>query len=82
MILLSITTTMEIIELVFTTCTYNHHTVTVEQYQGTIMSCHTVNITCYTHTASVYQGNKIYIVCLNGGARNQLNNQLLSLFLL
>ena len=26
---------------------YNHHTVTVEQYQGTLMSCHTVNITCY-----------------------------------
>ena len=50
MILLNITicTTMEIMELVFTTCTYNHHTVTVGQYQGTLMSCHTVNITCYT----------------------------------
>ena len=41
MILLNITiyTTMEIMELVFTTCTYNHHTVTVGQYQGTLMLC-------------------------------------------
>ena len=32
---------MEIMELVFTTCAYNHHTVTVGQYQGILMSCHT-----------------------------------------
>ena len=40
-------------ELVFTTCTYDHHTVTVGQHQGTLMSCHTVNIT--------YMLTKIYI---------------------
>ena len=56
---------MEIMELVFTTCTYNHYTVTVGQYQGTFMSCHTVNITSYIHTASVYPVNEINIVRLN-----------------
>ena len=55
MILLNIKvcTTMEIMELVFTTCAYNHHTVTVGQYQGTLISCHTVNIT-YMLTLLVY----------------------------
>ena len=31
----------------FTTCTYNH-TVTVGQYQGTFMSCHTVKLVPYS----------------------------------
>ena len=31
----------------------------VGKYQGTLMSCHTVNITCYI--LLVTQGNKIYI---------------------
>ena len=55
MILLNITicTTMEIMELVFTTYAYNHPAVTVGQYQGTFMSCHTVNIT-YMLTLLVY----------------------------
>ena len=58
---ITICTAMQIMELVFTTCTYNHHTVTVGQYQGTLVSCHTVNITCYTLLVAIYQGNKIYI---------------------
>ena len=55
MILLNITvcTTMEIMELAFTTRTYNHHKVTMGWYQGTLMSCHTVNIT-YMLTLLVY----------------------------
>ena len=52
---------MEIMELVVTTCTYNHHTVTMGQYQGTLMSCHTVNIT-YMLTLLVYtKATIIYI---------------------
>ena len=43
-----------------TTCTYNHHTVTVGQCQSTFMSCHTFNITCYILLV-LHQGNKIYI---------------------
>ena len=43
----------------------NHHTVTVGQYQGTLMSCHTVNIT-YMLTLLVYaKAIKFIFSCLN-----------------
>ena len=47
------------------TCTYSHHIVTLRQYQGTLISCHTVNITCYTLVVYTNVHNKIYILYLN-----------------
>ena len=44
------------------TYTYNHHIVTVGQYQGTLISCHTVNITCYTLLVYTNVYNKISIL--------------------
>ena len=36
---------------------YNHHTVTVGQYQDTL--CHAILSILHAHIASVYHGNKI-----------------------